>query len=95
MDYPSDEILAKIRKWPYRHTDELIELLRSTWWMPDYGVGVESKRGKVILHLSTLGWSGNEDIIYALQDNVIFWHRYWKKTEKGGHYTFEIPNKKK
>lgn len=40
------------------------------------------------LTLITGGWSGNEDILYALQDNIGFWNTYWQKTERGGKFTF-------
>ena len=47
------------------------------------------------LYLSTGGWSGNESVIDALQDNFMFWAMCWAKTERGGHYWFEIPEIKK
>ncbi len=47
------------------------------------------------LYMSTGGWSGNESVIGALEQNFIFWAMYWWKHERGGHYWFEIPESKK
>lgn len=46
------------------------------------------------VHLSTGGWSGNEDRIDALERSgrlMDFWARYWQVTRRGGHYEFLIP----
>jgi hypothetical protein len=42
-------------------------------------------------HVSTGGWSGNEEIIGAMQDNFICWTQCWKNHSRGGHYIFELP----
>jgi hypothetical protein len=41
--------------------------------------------------ISTGGWSGNESLIEALQRNHIFWSLCWMKSERGGHFVFEVP----
>lgn len=64
----------------------LIELLQGIWYMPDWGIQKEGRH----LELHTAGWSGNEDIIKALQGSM-FWLFYWQKSERGGHYYFELP----
>ena len=86
--YPTDEELKRIAEWDISKNgiDGLLELIESIWWCPEYGYGFAE--GKLQLH--TLGWSGNEDIIAALQANFIFWSIYWKSSERGGHYFFEI-----
>lgn len=38
----------------------------------------------------TGGWSGNEDIIRALQDSP-FWYLYLTRYDAGGHYYFRLP----
>jgi hypothetical protein len=53
-------------------------------------LGVEHDGRKLELH--TGGWSGNEEIISVLQ-NSMFWVMYWQKSERGGHYYFELPER--
>ena len=98
-EYPTDEQLDRIRHWQ-QGIRELIEYLWSIWWMPDWGFkskwGYSSfpRRRVLKLELHTGGWSGNESIIEALQENKqgnIFWFMYWERSTKGGHYWFEIP----
>jgi hypothetical protein len=65
--------------------DGMVELIRECW--SDYG---KLEFDGSVLFLATGGWSGNEDIINALADNIVFWSKYWKKSERGGGYTFEL-----
>ena len=44
-----------------------------------------------IVSISTWGWSGNESIIYAMQENFMLWTLFWVQHRRGGHYQFEIP----
>lgn len=41
------------------------------------------------LYISTAGWSGNEEVIQAIQSN---WQlmMYWEQSRRGGHYIFEF-----
>lgn len=41
-------------------------------------------------YISTAGWSGNEFIIQAMQDNGMMWHLNWVQSRRGGHYIFEL-----
>ncbi len=83
--YPTDNTLKAISNWPFKDDlPGLIEFLRAAWMYPERFVeGLQS------LELHTGGWSGNEDIIRALQENV-FWHLYWQRSERGGHHYFEF-----
>lgn len=82
------EELELISKWNYRDFLGLIEFIKAFWWMPDQAIKIENNRDHYIVTLSTLSWKGNQEIIHAMMDNIIFWNKYWKKTEVGGHHTF-------
>jgi hypothetical protein len=58
------------------------------WPQETFGWGQEGRT----YHVSTGGWSGNEEILSAMQDNLIFWMVCWQEHKRGGHYVFELPN---
>lgn len=37
-----------------------------------------------LLSISTGGWSGNEDLVFALQDNRPAWAITWRQSRRGG-----------
>lgn len=86
--YPTEEALDLVKGWG--HEDGFVELLETVgqiWKYPDY---FECK-GPGQYEISTGGWSGNEDLIEALQGNAMFWLCCWVQSTRGGHYIFEVP----
>ena len=85
--YPTDEELEKVKTWDvYKQgTMSLIRYLEHLWHWSDRCFKYELD-GTLELH--TGGWSGNEFIILALQENTYFFTLFWQKTERGGHYYF-------
>jgi len=98
-EYPTEEDLSAIEKWDFDRKDisGLIEYVEKLWHWSDWGFkkrwgyGRPVRRKVLKLELHTGGWSGNEDVIRALQENFVFWTLYWEKSVRGGHYYFEIP----
>jgi hypothetical protein len=89
--YPTDEVLNIITKWDYAQGwRELFELVESIWWGADWGFRVEETETHMTYDISTGGWSGNESIIRALQENYFCWHSTWQQSRRGGHHLFEI-----
>lgn len=101
--YPTKAELKKIRQWPVSTTDDceqLLEWVRTTcWWSADWGWRMSRRRirsspnsGRLVRRyfISTGGWSGNEDIITALQGNLMFWVLCWYSSRRGGHYEFRV-----
>ncbi|MDP2727320.1 MAG: hypothetical protein Q8P59_07225 [Dehalococcoidia bacterium] len=88
--YPRESELRKIQKWDFQKKPVtlFLEYIRALWTYDDRFV-LEGKR-VLKLYLSTGGWSGNESLIEAMRRNFIFWGMSWVKSERGGHYWFEI-----
>ena len=89
--YPTDDELKRIEKWPISTSSDIKDLLdfvKMIWNWPDWGWNERDNR----LHLSTGGWSGNEELIDALSGNFIFWSLCWQSVRRGGHYVFEVPD---
>ena len=96
--YPTEIALDIIKNWTFRMSSKaLFEFIHSIWWMPDWGwkecpcVDELTGNETYTYHISTGGFSGNESIIYALQENkYMMWHLTWKQSRRGGHYIFEL-----
>ena len=86
--YPTEEELRIIREWDAnRGFLGLLEHVEEIWWTPEWGISKEGSEWNV----STGGWSGNEEIVAALQDNMMFWMMCWVQSRRGGHYIFLLP----
>lgn len=90
--YPTEGLLNRIRNWHWEGGgfERLLQYLPSVWrYGPDYFKVPQYPTGVYIVR--TGGWSGNEDIIMALQQNHLFWSLCWKESSVGGYYTFRVP----
>jgi hypothetical protein len=92
--YPTDEFLEWVKSYDVVEGSGFwfIQEVLSEWW-PDgeYGVRVQRKyRGERKVHVSTWGWSGNEELIAAMQGNMMFWVLHYYAHQVGGHYTFRF-----
>lgn len=67
--------------------ESFLSSLQEKWWNGETGVRWKGKR-VIKIELHTWGWSENETIIDELK-KTIFWF-YWTKSERGGHYYFEV-----
>lgn len=86
--YPTDETLETIKNFEVygdEDCEKLLQMASQVWLYPDYFTKDESTG---CWFVSTGGWSGNEDVIRALEKNHVFWALYWKQTRAGGHYIF-------
>lgn len=84
--YPDGEELKRIAEWPYTDIAGMLEFVAGIWWCPSFGWHIEGD----ILKLSTGGWSGNESVIAAMQENRMFWALCWVSSRRGGHYEFDL-----
>ena len=91
--YPTNDMFNVIEDWHYEDFQGLMEFIKPYWQYSSSGYWVENKTKHVTeYHLSTAGWSGNESIIEALRNNMMFWTLCWVQSRRGGHYIFEVPN---
>jgi hypothetical protein len=91
--YPTKEVLNKIKTWKvYKAKDchEILEFIKKLWYYPKYITVVDDPELGKAWHISTGGWSGNEEIIGALMDNHVFWAISWYSSKRGGHYIFGV-----
>lgn len=85
-EYPSDEDLRRIARWPYADFEGLLDFIESLWNYAEWGF----RRRRDFILLSTGGWSGNEEILSALRDNTLCWTFYWVSSRRGGHHVFRL-----
>jgi hypothetical protein len=86
--YPTEETLRTVETWDCigrQSKFDLLDYVRKAWYAPEY---FRFKDGE--FRVSTVGWSGNEDLIYSMQRNFIFWGMCWVQARRGGHYIFEV-----
>lgn len=88
--YPTEEFLAHIRDWDFRRGhDDLLKFAMRGHIYENYWHREMSDVDHAVWWISTGGWSGNEDILGALQENVMFWALCWEESRRGGHYKFK------
>jgi hypothetical protein len=84
--YPEDGELEKIKNWNMSDSAGyhlLMGYIETLWhWNGLF------KYEDNVYTLVTGGWSGNESIIGAMMQNVIFWLMYWESSERGGRHKF-------
>ena len=90
--YPTDNTLDIISNYPIKSKADCKELLESIyeiWTYKDYWHQTFIPEDNRYI-ISTGGWSGNESIIQALEDNTMFWVLCWYSSRRGGHYEFDV-----
>ncbi len=89
--YPDKKSLEEIKKWDIlkQGVQGLLDLVEENTNTPDWSISIKGKR-VLRFEYHTGGWSGNEDVINALERNPLFFALYWKKSTRGGHYYFRI-----
>lgn len=87
--YISEETLARIEKLNNftMSSEEIVGILKGAWVN---GGGFSYNPQTRILHLSTGGWGGCEEVIRHLQKSA-FWMRCWWCSMRGGHHKFKFP----
>ena len=93
--YPTEETLKTISEWDFKDGyTNLMDYVSAVWHWPDFVTctNVLNYFNQPVYRykLITGGWSGNEDIIGALEKNFIFYGMCWQESHRGGKHIFEI-----
>ena len=96
--YPEDEELDQIRTWTpgpkWSGSEPWLGILRPVVSAWNRDMGRADWDGQV-LTLVTGGWSGNEEVLGALEDNRCAWSMLWLSSHRGGKHTFGIKNQER
>jgi hypothetical protein len=85
--YPDSDDLLRIGNWEiksYAECHRLMDFVFSIWAYPEMCWRLPDGQYK----LATGGWSGNEEIISAMESNLIFWGMFWQSSNRGGGHVF-------
>lgn len=89
--YPTEEALERLRKWDVQKdgVQAALDFAQSLWYYPDrfWREAATDDFGTLVwrYHVSTGGWSGNEEVIHAMRENFILWSLTWVQHRRGGH----------
>lgn len=95
--YPHEIELQRIKEWPYQTPADLIALMtyvQKRWNYPHMWKEADIEefgRPQREYTISTGGWSGNEDLIGALEENQTFSILAPWSWQRGGHFVYRIP----
>ena len=83
--------------WKPEICQKVLDHLQAIWHWPEWGFMLKEgqddfKKPCMKLELHTGGWSGNEEVMGALE-GTFFWVLFWEHSRRGGHYYFEIPKR--
>ena len=95
--YPTELACERIKAWHWSDKSGWMKFIESIWHLREWGWSEADephdwKEGETVhrFHVSTAGWSGNEMLIRAMQENWMLWGLVWVQSRRGGHYIFEI-----
>jgi len=100
--YPTEHALEVIEKWHWNDAKGWFKFIKGIWYLHSWGwkeidephewSQADQYKDKIVhrYYISTAGWSGNESIIRAMQNNSMMWHLNWVESRRGGHYIFEL-----
>lgn len=97
--YPEEDELQAVREWPYSDLPGMMDYVRERWryaddgyWRVFHGTDELSKQPLTVYTIRTGGWSGNESLVGAMQENSMFMAICWEQSCRGGQYEFRIPD---
>lgn len=100
--YPTDETLLAIARWEINDAQDAIavmEFVSKAWNYPEYWTverhwedDLGHKKARYVF--STVGWSGNESLVSAMEENAMLQILGPWSWRRGGHYEYRLPEPK-
>ena len=87
--YPTNADLERIVSWPMEDAAGALEFVRSMWHWPM--LAKRDGQDLKVFEFVTGGWSGNESLIGALEENVLLRGLCWWSSERGGKHVWRLP----
>lgn len=100
--YPTDKTLRILKKWPHDDALGALKFMQSAWnyedmasneLKPEEAKIVCANDGDLYFRFATGGWSGNEDLMGAFEENRLCWAFTWCASVRGGLYIFRVTKK--
>lgn len=88
--YPNEATLRTIRAWPWSDKAGFWEYVNEAWNHSCGKIRLSPTRMKFV----TGGWSGNESIIRAVNENIQIGKQAWLSSHRGGLHVYEIERPK-
>ena len=86
--YPTEEALKLIKTFEGTPSN-LVWLLRKLWWGGEQMVSAADVEDYVEVTFVTVGWSGNESLLGAL-NMTMFEMRFWESSHRGGKHVYLV-----
>ena len=92
----SDTELTCLKTWPFKdqYIFGYVSFAQSIWQWPE-ACWSKLDENSIFVSASTGGYSENEDIISAMQENFLFWNSIFWAARRGGQYVFLLDQKEK
>ena len=100
LDYLSDDDWEQIETWPWHDIAGCLDFVKASWHWPDLAShNLSAHEGYVVradpedryLRLVTGGWSGNEELVGALESNRTIHRMAWRMSARGGLHIYQYP----
>ncbi|TXH10711.1 MAG: hypothetical protein E6R04_04430 [Spirochaetes bacterium] len=88
--YPTVEGIAAVQNFSGT-PHGFVELLREVWSHEDLVSVHDTDGGVMEIRCVTVGWSGNEELISAIEESM-FGLRFWESSHRGGLHVYHVPN---
>ncbi len=87
--YPDDNEIDKIKNWPWEDLKSCFDFVQTLWRYPEH-FKIYEKGDYIYYRLACLGWSGNEELIAAMEQNLMLMAMTWVLSKSGGLYVFRL-----